>query len=367
MVAIKGTGLSFTGTNKFASLAYALFKKEHAPSADASMTFAKAAMEHDSVSGVGEQKIQSGGHSFVALVLRAKKKSKFDKPVIYDALLKSGLNGREVGYGLLVGASGRFEKGPLVCIRGEIFLIRPGPQPEKVAKAPPKKRKASEEEEAPQSTSGSTCGGSSSSSTKSGTQKAKRKAPRKRQAEQVHPQRTSDSSSSSSSSTRTQKKQKASYTPDDTAAKYAAAAQSEQDEALAELQTAQQEKSALDAHADQLSTENADLKAKLSAAEDDLSTVRTSTTEQLSGVNAELNTVKAALEFAETELGQKAAAMTELGEQVRNVNTMLKETLSDEVSNAWSNFCVRHCWCMLDTFYIGVCTCTVFSFAVHIA
>jgi predicted nucleic acid-binding Zn-ribbon protein len=99
----------------------------------------------------------------------------------------------------------------------------------------------------------------------------------------------------------------------------------------------------------------------LSAAEDDLSTARTSATAQLSGVNVELDTVKAALESAGTELEQKAAAMTELGEQVRNVNTMLKETLSDEVSNAWSNFCIRHCWYMLDIVSYRLVTLNLYS------
>jgi hypothetical protein len=339
-----------------------VFEEKFAPSEDASMRFAEAAMEHDSVGGVGWQEIHSYGQSFVALLLQAnqaEKGSKFGRPVIRNALLKSDLQGTEEGFGVLVGDLPDNNEGPIECIRGEIFLIKPGPQPEKVAKAPPKQWKASVEEQAPQSTSGSS---SSSSSTKPGKKKAAKAPPKKRQAEeeQVHPQRTGDSSSSS---TRRQKKQKnsgstaaaaaAAAAPDNTAAKYAAAAQSEQDEALAELQTAQQEKSALDARADHLSTESTDLKAKLSAAEDDLSTIRTSTTEQLSGANAELNTVKAARESAGTvkaaresagtELGQKAAAMTELGEQVRNVNTMLKETLSDEVSNTWSNFCIRQC------------------------
>jgi DNA repair exonuclease SbcCD ATPase subunit len=356
------------------------------------------------VGGVGMQKIESivNGQSFVALVLQAKiranqaeKKSKFGLPLIRGALLKSGVDERVISrewYGLLVGEP---KEHPIECIRGDIFISKPGLQPEKAVKAPAKKWKASE---------------GSSSGTRPGKKAAKRKAPKKRQAEQAHPQRTSDSSSSSS--TRTQKKQKAAGStaaaaaaaaaaPDNTAAtsaKYAAAAQSEQDEdnsaaadalqtqinsiaqqlgatgssaetvattikalqdaaaaaqreraeAVADLQAAnadtvklqadisaaQQDKLALEARADQLSTENTDLKAKLSAAEDDLSTAGTSATAQLSGVNAELNTVKAALESAGTELGQKAAAMTELGEQVRNVNTMLKRTLSDEVSNA---------------------------------
>jgi hypothetical protein len=114
MVAIAGFGLRFTGAKQFTSLAYAVFSSDDAPSDDASMTFAEAAMESDCVGGVGEQKIHSRGQSFVALVLqanRAKKDSKFGRPVIRNALLKSGLKGKEKGFGLLVG--GRFTEEPL--------------------------------------------------------------------------------------------------------------------------------------------------------------------------------------------------------------------------------------------------------------
>jgi hypothetical protein len=144
----------------------------------------------------------------------------------------------------------QFTEEPLVCIKGDIFIINPGPQPEKAAKAAPKERKASEERASPFSEHQwqqqqhqrrhlpykAWC-----------PEAAKRKAPKKRQAEeeQAHPQRTS--------SNHTQKRQKAAGStaaaaaaaaaPDDTtatSAKYAAAAaQSEQDEALAELRTAQ--------------------------------------------------------------------------------------------------------------------------------
>jgi hypothetical protein len=80
MVAIEGTGLSFAKTLQFTSLAYALFEEKFAPSEDASMRFAEAAMEHASVGDVGWQELHSNGQSFVALVLQAnqaKKESKF--------------------------------------------------------------------------------------------------------------------------------------------------------------------------------------------------------------------------------------------------------------------------------------------------
>jgi predicted nucleic acid-binding Zn-ribbon protein len=153
----------------------------------------------------------------------------------------------------------------------------------------------------------------------------------------------------------------------------AAAAQRERAEALAKLQTAnddsaklqtevsaaQQEKLDSDARAGQLSTESTDLKAKLSSAETELG--------QKTAANAALTT-------ANTELEEKAAATAEstalLSTKLCSLYAMLKEALPGKVSNICSNYCSTilvyisfalmlyfqvHCSCSLEHLLLMYC------------